>query len=363
MLAVRDVCVRFGRTVALDAVSLDVTDGEVVAVLGPSGSGKTTLLRVIAGLETPQRGRVAWNGNDLAGTPAHRRGFGMVFQDFALFPHLDVGGNVAFGLRMRGVPRAERDSLVAEALRTVDLAGYERRAIGTLSGGQAQRVALARALAPRPRMLLFDEPLGSLDRALRERLAADVRDLIAGPGITALYVTHDQAEAFTVADRVAVVDEGRILQTGTPHDLWHRPDNERVARFLGFRAVLEADVRAGWAHTAAGPVPIDQETPDGPATIVIRPDALRLDPGGHLAGRVVAARFRGADHLLDVAVSDAVLQVAVARPPGEGAPVRLSVDPSGVVVLGSDHLVERGSDLLGEAGLEAGEEDGPVEAP
>lgn len=363
MLSVRDVIVRFGRTLALDRVSLDVADGEVVAVLGPSGAGKTTLLRVIAGLEHPESGSFTWNGTDLGGTPAHERGFGMVFQDFALFPHLDVGGNVEFGLRMQGVGRSERAEMAAAALRTVDLAGFERRAIGTLSGGQAQRVALARALAPRPRMLLFDEPLGSLDRALRDRLAGEVRRVISGPGITALYVTHDQSEAFTVADRVAVFDEGRVLQIGTPHDLWHRPENERVARFLGFRSVLEATITAGWAATVVGPVPVPAGTPDGRASIVIRPDALRVDPGGPIAGRVRATRFRGSDHLLDVEAGGAELQVAAPRAIAPGTLVRLGVTASGVVVLGSDDLVEGGGDLGGQRRIEAGEEDRSIEAP
>jgi thiamine transport system ATP-binding protein len=363
MLSVCNVSVRFGRTRALDSVSLDVADGEVVAVLGPSGAGKTTLLRVIAGLEHPESGTVTWNGEDLDGTPAHQRGFGMVFQDFALFPHLDVGANVEFGLRMQGVNRSERAEMAAAALRAVDLAGYERRAIGTLSGGQAQRVALARALAPRPRMLLFDEPLGSLDRALRERLAAEVRRMISGPGITALYVTHDQGEAFTVADRVAVFDEGRVLQSGTPHDLWHRPESAQVARFLGFRSVLEATITSGWADTVVGLVPVPAGTPDGRASIVIRPDALRIDPGGPIAGSVRAARFRGSDHLLDVEVGGAELQVATPRAVAPGTLIRLGVAASGVVVLRSDDLVERSGDLGGQPGVEAGEEDRSIESP
>jgi thiamine transport system ATP-binding protein len=361
MLSVRGLQVRYGPTVALDAVSLDIADREVVAVLGPSGAGKTTLLRVVAGLERPETGTVAWNGEDLSDTPPHRRGFGMVFQDFALFPHLDVGGNVAFGLRMQGIDRDRREALVSAALRTVDLAGFERRPIGTLSGGQAQRVALARALAPQPRMLLFDEPLGSLDRALRERLAVEVRDLISRPGITALYVTHDQGEAFTVADRVAVIDDGRLLQIGTPGDLWNRPASGRVARFLGFRTVLDALVRSGCADTSAGPVPVPAGTPDGPASVVIRPDALRIDPSGPITARVVSARFRGADHLVNVTVGDTVLQLSVREPPRDGAEVRLTVDPSAVVVVGSHDLVESRGDVGGEVGVEAGEQDRPVE--
>jgi thiamine transport system ATP-binding protein len=287
----------------------------------------------------------------------------MVFQDFGLFPHLDVAGNVAFGLRMKGIAAAARHAVVAEALAAVDLAGFEHRAVGTLSGGQAQRVALARALAPRPRMLLFDEPLGSLDRALRERLAGELRDLISGPDVTALYVTHDQGEAFTVADRVAVLDGGRVLQAGTPHDLWHHPLSERVARFLGFRTVLPATILSGWAETPIGAVPVAAGTPDGRASIVIRPDALRMDPGGPIAGHVSSARFRGADYLVEVAVGEAVLQVSVPAAPAPGTEVRLGIEPSGVVALGSDDLVERRGDVAGQVVVEAGEQDRPVEAP
>jgi thiamine transport system ATP-binding protein len=184
MLSALDLTVRFGETTALDEVSLSVADGEVVAVLGASGSGKTTLLRAIAGLQALDTGRLVWDGQDLADVPPHRRGFGLMFQDFALFPHLDVGRNVEFGLRMQGVPAAERRRRVNEALERVELPGFEQRPPATLSGGQAQRVALARALAPGPRMLLLDEPLGSLDRALRERLTGELAALLATLGIT-----------------------------------------------------------------------------------------------------------------------------------------------------------------------------------
>ncbi|SKC42808.1 ABC transporter ATP-binding protein [Krasilnikoviella flava] len=241
-LAVRDAVVRYGATrrrpgsVAVDGVSLDVAAGEIVALLGPSGCGKSSLLRAVAGLEPLASGTVAFDGDDLAGVPVHRRNFGLLFQDGQLFPHRDVGRNVAYGLETQGVPRAERAARVAALLADVGLAGYEGRSVATLSGGEKQRVALARALAPRPRLLLLDEPLSALDRRLRERLAVDVRDALRATGTTAVFVTHDHDEAFTVADRVAVMDAGRLLQVDAPDVLLCAPANTRVAEFLGLAA-------------------------------------------------------------------------------------------------------------------------------
>ncbi len=241
-LEVRDVVVRYGPartragragTVAVDHVSLDVASGEVVALLGPSGCGKSSLLRAVAGLEPLASGSVAFDGEDLAGVPVHGRRFGLMFQDGQLFPHRDVGRNVAYGLETQRVPRAERDARVRELLDAVGLAGYEQRSVATLSGGEQQRVALARSLAPRPRLLLLDEPLSALDRRLRERLAVDVRDALRSTGTTSVFVTHDHDEAFTVADRVAVMDRGRILQVDAPDVLLRAPASARVAEFLG----------------------------------------------------------------------------------------------------------------------------------
>jgi len=314
MLRIEDLAVRYGETVALAGVDLDVTDGEVVSVLGPSGSGKSTLLRAIAGLEPSATGQVSWDGDDLTRVPPHRRELGLMFQDHTLFPHRDVLGNVAFGLRMRGLPRAQTETRARELLALVGLAGYERRRVTELSGGEQQRVALARALAPAPRLLMLDEPLGSLDRALRERLMVELRDLFTRLGLTSLYVTHDHDEAFALADRVVVMHEGRVEQLGTPVDVWKQPATEFVARFLGYNVT---DVLGG-------------------GRIGVRPDGVRVAPDGPVTGVVTARTFRRDHFLLEVKVADGPpLEVAAtgARVPAVGDAVRLVVDPEAVVPL------------------------------
>ncbi len=233
MLQTVDLHKRFDGVAALDGVDLEVGDGEVVAVLGPSGSGKSTLLRVIAGLERPDRGRVRWDGEDVTEVPPHLRRFGLMFQSYALFPHLTVAGNVAFGLRMLGLRPEEVEQRTWEALRWVDLEDLADRPVEGLSGGEQQRVALARTLAPEPRLVMLDEPLGALDRNLRERLVVDTRRLLRERGATALYVTHDHGEAESVADRVAIMHAGRIVQTGTLAEIRRAPADAWVADFVG----------------------------------------------------------------------------------------------------------------------------------
>jgi thiamine transport system ATP-binding protein len=312
MLRVDDVRLSFGGTLVLAGATLTVADGETMALLGPSGSGKTTLLRVVAGLETPAHGRVVLDGRDLAAVPPHERRIGLMFQEHVLFPHLDVARNVGFGLRMAGLGRREETARVEELLGLVGLPGTGRRAVQTMSGGEQQRVALARALAPEPRALLLDEPLGSLDGPLRERLLDDLRDLFRHLGLTVLYVTHDVGEAFALGHRVAVMNDGRVVQTGTPDELWTRPGGEWVARFLGLRNVLEQDGRR----------------------VVVRPEAVRVGAGSNAT--VLSAERRGATVRLRVRMDDGrELEAASATTahPEAGARVGVEVDPAGVVEL------------------------------
>ncbi|NEA59685.1 ABC transporter ATP-binding protein [Streptomyces sp. SID13666] len=294
LLRLDGVTVRFGERAALDAVDLEVVAHETVCVLGPSGSGKSTLLRAVAGLQAVDAGRVLLDGRDQAGVPTHRRGLGLMFQDHQLFPQRDVGGNVAFGLRMRGTRRDEVDRTVAGLLDMVGLPGAQRRAIAALSGGEQQRVALARALAPEPKLLMLDEPLGQLDRGLRERLVVELRQLFGRLGTTVLAVTHDQGEAFALADRVVVMRDGLIAQTGTPLEVWQRPASEFVARFLGFDNVVEATVHGEAADTPWGKVPVQPGAPQGPCRLLVRPAGVRLTGvRDGLPCTVTARTFRG----------------------------------------------------------------------
>jgi thiamine transport system ATP-binding protein len=336
MLSVANLTVRYGALAAVSDADLSVADGEVLALLGPSGCGKSTLLRAVAGLEPPAQGVVRWDERDLADVPVHRRGFGLVFQDGQLFPHRDVAGNVAFGLRMRHVAAGERRTRVTELLELVGLAGYERRRVTELSGGEQQRVALARALAPRPRLLLLDEPLSALDRALREQLAMDLAGVLRIAGATALVVTHDHDEAFTLADRVAVMRAGRIVQTGPPDEVWRRPVDEDTARFLGCGLFVPAVVEDGVVTCDLGSAALPWAQ-DGQVTLGLRPTALRLSGTG-ISGKLIRSvhrrdhvrlqvRLDGTDQLVDAVAG-------IAETPGDR--VHLALDADGLAVLGGD---------------------------
>jgi thiamine transport system ATP-binding protein len=321
VLQVDGAVVRFGAHAALDGVDLTVAPGEIVVVLGPSGSGKSTLLRAIAGLERLDAGRILWEGRDLTRLAPHERRFGLMFQDYALFPHRDVRGNVEFGLRMANVPPGRRAERVAEVLDLVGLRGYDHRRVPTLSGGEQQRVALARALAPSPRLLMLDEPLGALDRQLRERLLTELQQLLAASGLPAVYVTHDHNEAFVVADRIVVMRAGRVVQADTPGALWAAPTDAWTAEFLGFAPALDVPVEGDdavtpWGRFAAGGA-------DGRARVVVRPGAARLAPDGTpgaTRGVVTSTTFAG-DHVAVGVTVDGAPPIDVAA--GAGAAPRL----------------------------------------
>lgn len=274
----------FDKTAVLRGIDLRIDEGETVCLLGPSGCGKTTLLRILAGLEQADQGQVVVEGQDISHMAAHLRDFGLMFQDYVLFPHLDVADNIAFGLRMHGWPAERIVARVAELLELVGLETFGKRKVFDLSGGQQQRVALARSLAPMPRLLMLDEPLGSLDRVLRDQLLTDLRLLLLRLHQTAVYVTHDQLEAFAIGDRVVLMNEGRIEQQATPGDLYRRPATPFAARFLGFKNVLSARVSAlapeVMVATAFGDLSV-REAPAGlrigeVVDVVIRPEGARL---------------------------------------------------------------------------------------
>ena len=311
MLSVRDARVVLGGHEALAGVDLEVERGTIVAVLGPSGSGKSTLLRAIAGLQRLDRGSVTLGDRPLAGVPPHRRGIGLMFQDDALFPHRDVAANVSFGLRMQHVARTATAARVAELLDLVGLDGREHRTVGSLSGGERKRVALARALAPAPRVLLLDEPLGALDRPLHDRLVVELRELFDEIRQTAVYVTHDVAEAFAIGTRVAVLREGSIVQVATPERLWAAPGDAWVARFIGLANI---DERGGTAFVTR---------PEG---VVFRPDPRgdAVVSSSQRDGPVVTLRARYDDGREIVSAHTGL------APPSPGARVLVEIDAAAV---------------------------------
>ncbi|MGI5328716.1 ABC transporter ATP-binding protein [Actinomadura nitritigenes] len=355
---IEDLAVGYDGHRVLDLDRLSVRRGEFLSILGPSGCGKTTLLNAIAGFVAPDGGRVLVDGDDITALPPHRRGLGMVFQNYALFPHLSVASNVAYGLRVHRVPKRERAERVADALRLVGLEEYADRRPRALSGGQQQRVAIARALATRPAVLLLDEPLSNLDAKLRREMRVELRKIQQSVGTTMVFVTHDQEEALSLSDRIAVLNGGRLEQLGTPDEVYRRPASRFVAQFIGAANVLEGTVRPDRALDVGGvavPVGLPDAEPGREAVVAIRPERIRLAPvtgtradaatgtssETGVTGTVAYRSFTGDAWQVEVRTAgDLVLTVRVADsgaggadPPGAGTAVTASWDPADLIVL------------------------------
>jgi putrescine transport system ATP-binding protein len=348
---------RFGATAAVDRLSLDIYEGEFFALLGPSGCGKTTLLRMLAGFEQPDQGRILLDGADISGVPPHRRPVNMMFQSYALFPHLTVEGNIAFGLKQDNLPKAEIEARVRQMLVLVKLEGFGARRPHQLSGGQRQRVALARALAKRPRLLLLDEPLSALDRKLREDTRFELMELQQQLGLTFVVVTHDQEEAMTVADRIGVMNAGRLAQIGTPSEIYEQPCSLWVAGFIGDVNLLEGRVvSSGLGHTviegATGERMLAAQTnelpPGTPVSVVLRPEKIQIDPAAprgsaenSFAGQVADIAYLGGVSVYKVRLDNGLIIKAAAanrtrlveRPIDVDDRVWLSFAPEAAVVL------------------------------
>ncbi|MDK3161678.1 ABC transporter ATP-binding protein [Kamptonema cortianum] len=335
MLQLRGIARDFEGTPLLEDISLEVAQGEILCLLGASGSGKSTLLRIIAGLERADRGDVLLDGVSISHLPVHARRFGLMFQDFALFPHLNVADNIAFGLRMQHMPPREIEQRVREMLELINLSGFAARDVTSLSGGERQRVALARSLAPRPRLLMLDEPLGSLDANLRDTLAREVRSVIRSIGQTAVYVTHDQQEAFSVADRIALLHDGRIEQIDSPDSLFHQPVSRFAAEFLGLENIYPASSEAVAATLEAVGVPLPANRGEW---VLIHPNGIQTAQTDGLPAVIQEVKFRGMTHDI-TAILPAGMAVKFILPGGygralqPGSGVRLNIDPACIVWL------------------------------
>ena len=334
------ISLRYGPTLALDRVEFTLEPGQILCLLGPSGCGKTSLLRVIAGLEFPDEGHLTLARENLLPIPTHQRGIGLMFQDFALFPHLNVAENVRFGLKMAGLSREERERRTAAVLDQVGMASFAKRDVAQLSGGEKQRVALARSLAPQPHLLLLDEPLGSLDANTRENLVEEIRNLIQAAGLAAIYVTHDRGEAFAIADQIAVMNRGRLLQIDTPAQLYQAPRTPFVAHFFGQEnivPVIAADPSS--VETAFGQFALKGQ----PKHILIHSQGITLAPSQStdaVTGIVQGCTFRGTHYEVRSEHHGQILKFAMPSkfdsPPQPGDPIQICIDPSFVISLEND---------------------------
>jgi ABC-type Fe3+/spermidine/putrescine transport system ATPase subunit len=343
ILEVKNLSNHYEDQPLLQNINFSLDQGEILCLLGPSGSGKTTLLRLLAGLEQEDCGVILFKGKNISTTPPHKRSFGMMFQEYALFPHKTVQQNVAFGLEMLHYRQYELDEQVQAMLDLVGLRGFEDRKIDELSGGERQRVALARSLAPGPQLLLLDEPLGSLDRTLRDRLAGEIRTILKSLGVTAVFVTHDQAEAFSVADKVAILHHGILQQFATPENLYRAPENSTVARFLGFRNLIEGYLDGNdLFHSPLGKLPIihPAETMQKKVKLLIRPEGATLDTQTnnrvHLSGIVNDCRFQGSSYKLTLTVNgiELIFDLPIDPvPPQVGQQIDLNLCSSALVLI------------------------------
>jgi putative spermidine/putrescine transport system ATP-binding protein len=345
-ISIRDVDVHYGNLKVLHDVSVEVAAGEMLVLLGPSGSGKTTLLMAIAGFAQPDRGHIEFGGREVTTLPPHRRNIGMIFQNYALFPHMDVASNIAYPLRLRRVPKSTVNQKVRQALELVRLSGFADRRIEQLSGGQRQRVAVARAIVFSPKILLLDEPLSALDKNLREEMQFELRRIHRDTGATTISVTHDQREALTMADRIAVMEAGRIAQIDTPKSIYERPRSRFVAEFIGDSNLIAAEAATGDVTSPFGPLTVAAPPrSDGSCWVVIRPERLRVVGGAasninRIIGTVVESVYQGESCIVKIKSGDQELRVRVAATdptfasiPRPGAALTLTADPADLIVV------------------------------
>ncbi|MBI9048867.1 MAG: ABC transporter ATP-binding protein [Anaerolineaceae bacterium] len=343
MLSVRQIVKYYDGDILLDHISLEVAQHETVCLLGASGSGKSTLLKIIAGLEEAEGGQIFWQDQNLADTPVHKRNFGLMFQEYALFPHRSIAQNVAFGLEMQKLPKEIIQKKVADALDLVELTQFAQRSVTDLSGGEKQRVALARALAPQPRLLMLDEPLGALDRGLRDQLIFDLRRILRKSGIPAIYVTHDQEEAYTIADRMMLLNEGKVVQSGKPQQLYENPQSEWVAEFLGLTnrfsgkvtSVSPLVVNSALGQIALGACSKNKFQPGEQVSLILKPAGLILKPE-HWTGQkaqILDCVFSGEMYRISLKIEDMNIKVLSRKPFEAGSKTGYEIQPDAIICL------------------------------